>query len=205
MSPFVRIVILCTVALGSAGLALRSTDVHRWSERDALAFLALVIAICVAEQFSIPLRHRTETVNFALTDGLWAAALPLVRPSVLTFAIAGGVLLGQAMRRWSWYKVAFNVGQFLVGITAAELVYSSMHPGSPLEPATWLAVVASMAAYFVVNACMVVLVVSHVEGKGFLQVFRPPLVANVMHWAGNTTLGILGVGAASRTRPHTQG
>ncbi|MEP6476472.1 MAG: ATP-binding protein [Actinomycetota bacterium] len=192
LSPFVRIVILCTVTLGSAGLALRATDIHRWSERDAMAFLVLVIAICVAEQFSIPLRHRTETVNFALTDGLWAAALPLVRPSVLTFAIAGGVLLGQAMRRWSWYKVAFNVGQFLVGITAAELVYSSMHPGSPLEPATWLAVVASMAAYFVVNACMVVLVVSHVEGKGFLQVFRPPLVANVMHWAGNTTLGILG-------------
>jgi PAS domain S-box-containing protein len=192
LSTFVRVLIVGTVALGAAGAAVRASDVHRWSDRDALAFFALVLAICVAEQVSIPLRHRTETVNFALTDGLWAAALPLVRPSVLTLAIAGGVLLGQSMRRWSWYKVAFNVGQFLVGITVAELVFTAFHAGSPLEPRAWLAVVTSMAAYFVVNACMVTLVVSHVEGKGFLEVLRPPFVANLMHWAGNTTLGILG-------------
>jgi PAS domain S-box-containing protein len=192
LSRFVRILILGTVALGSAGVAMRATDIRLWSDRDAVAFLALVLAICVVEQFSIPLRHRTETVNFALTDGLWAAALPLVRPSVLTFAIAGGVLLGQSMRRWAWFKIAFNVGQFLVGITAAEVVFSTFHAGSALEPRTWVAVVVSMAVYFVVNACMVVLVVSHVEGRRFVEVLRPPLAANLMHWAGNTTLGILG-------------
>ena len=137
---FVRMLILGTVALGSAGVAMRAADLRLWSDRDAVAFLVLVLAICVVEQFSIPLRHRTETVNFALTDGLWAAALPLARPSALAFAIAGGVLLGQSMRRWAWFKIAFNVGQFLVGITVAQLVFATFRTGSPLEPRTWVAV-----------------------------------------------------------------
>ena len=187
-----RILILSTVAAGAAAAAARVPDVALWDRADVFAFAVLALAIGVAEQFSIPLRHRTETVNFSLTDGLWAAALPLARPSVLTFSLAVGVLAGQTLRRWAPLKVAFNVGQFIVGITVAQVLYGALHPGTPLQPWTWAAVALAMSAYFVVNANLVVLVVSLVERKRFMTVFLPPFALNVFHWAGNTALGILG-------------
>jgi PAS domain S-box-containing protein len=187
-----RLLILSTAAAGAYALGVRLADAPSWTMKDVLAFAALTVAIAVAEQFSIPLRHRTETVNFSLTDGLWAAALPLARPSVLTFAVAAGVLAGQVARRWALLKIAFNVSQFVVGITLAEIAFQALRPGTPLQPWTWVAVAIAMSAYFLVNATLVVLVVSLVERKRFLTLLLPPLGLNVLHWAGNTALGVMG-------------
>jgi len=187
-----RLLILSTAAAGAFALGVRVADASSWTTKDVLAFAALTVAIAVAEQFSIPLRHRTETVNFSLTDGLWAAALPLASPSVLTFSVAAGVLIGQVARRWAPMKIAFNVSQFVIGISMAEIVFQALRPGTPLQPWTWAAVAIAMSAYFLVNANLVVLVVSLVERKRFLTVLLPPLGLNVLHWAGNTALGVLG-------------
>ena len=187
-----RRLILSTAAAAVLILGVRLADAPSWTMKDVLAFAALTVGIAVAEQFSIPLRHRTETVNFSLTDALWAAALPLAQPSVLTFAVAVGVLVGHLARRWAPLKIAFNVSQFVVGITLAEMAFQAFRPGTPLQPWTWTAVAISMSAYFLVNANLVVLVVSLVERKRFLTVLLPPLGLNVLHWMGNTTLGVLG-------------
>jgi PAS domain S-box-containing protein len=187
-----RRLILSTAAAAVLILGVRLADAPSWTIKDVLAFAALTVGIAVAEQFSIPLRHRTETVNFSLTDALWAAALPLAQPSVLTFAVAVGVLVGHVARRWAPLKIAFNISQFVVGITLAEMAFQALRPGTPLQPWTWTAVAISMSAYFLVNANLVVLVVSLVERKRFLTVLLPPLGLNVLHWMGNTTLGVLG-------------
>jgi PAS domain S-box-containing protein len=192
LPPAARLLILVTVAAGGVALGVRVPDIALWRWNDLFAFVGLALAIAVAEQFSIPLRHGTETVNFSLTDGLWAAALPLAPASVLIFSLVMGVTLGQGVRRWAPLKIAFNVGQFAVGITLAEVLFRSLGVGTPLQPWTWAAVAISMFAYFVVNANLVVLVVSLVERKPFLSVLVPPLGLNVLHWAGNTALGILG-------------
>ena len=187
-----RLLIFATVVAGAAALGLHVGEFRTWEQSDVLAWAGLMLAIAAAEQFSIPLRHRTETVNFSLTDGLWAAALPLVRPGVLTLAVATGILLGHSVRRWAPQKVAFNAGQFVIGITVAEVVFAQLHHGPVTDPSTWLAVAIAMSAYFLVNANLVVLVISLVERKPFLAVLIPPLGVNVLHWAGNTALGILG-------------
>ncbi|HEX9693760.1 MAG TPA: ATP-binding protein [Actinomycetota bacterium] len=187
-----RRLILSTAAAAVFALGVRLADVPSWTMKDVLAFAALTVGIAVAEQFSIPLRHRTETVNFSLTDALWAAALPFAHSSVLTFAVAAGVLVGHMARRWAPLKIAFNVSQFVVGITLAEIAFHALRPGTPLQPWTWAAVAIGMSAYFLVNANLVVLVVSLVERKRFLTVLLPPLGLNVLHWAGNTALGVLG-------------
>src|SRR6266508_810809 len=90
---------LSTVASCACPLPGPWADAPACTMKDVLAFAALTVALVVAEQFSIPLRHRTETVNFSLTDALWAAALPLAHSSVLTFAVAAGVLIGHMVRR----------------------------------------------------------------------------------------------------------
>ncbi|MFN2543316.1 MAG: sensor histidine kinase [Actinomycetota bacterium] len=187
-----KLLILGIVALGTAALAFRIPDVAFWRARDVLAWGGLVVASAVIEQFAIQLRHRTETLNFLLDDALWVGALLIAKPSVLTMAIVLGAVVGQRLQRWSLYKIAFNVGQFLVAITAAELVFRLFHATDPTTPAAWVAAAVGMFAYFVINVSSIALIISIVDERSFLSVVRPTLGLNVLHWAGNMAIGILG-------------
>ena len=192
LSFLARVFIAAIVLDGAAAIVFRAADVPRWSETDVLAFAALLAAIVLAEQFQIPFRSRSETQNFALTDSVWAAALLLVRPSVLTLALAAGVLVGQAFRGWASYKIAFNVGQFLVAITAAQLVYDRLSgTATALEPSAWLAAVVAMWVFFVINTTAIALVIALAERAPLVSVLRRPLGLRVVLWCGNVTLGIL--------------
>ncbi|HEX6399148.1 MAG TPA: hypothetical protein VF108_01590, partial [Actinomycetota bacterium] len=190
----VKLLIGGAVALGIGCVAIRVPEIVAWELSDLLAVVVIAGLTIAAERCSIPLRRGTETVNFALTDGVWAGALLLVAPGVLTVAVLLGVLTGQALNRWKPVKIAYNVSQFLIGITLAELVYSVLHTwgSGPMDPVRWTAVLLAMFVAFAVNAGAIVLVVSMVEGTRFLDVLRAPLKLNVIHWLGNVALGILG-------------
>jgi PAS domain S-box-containing protein len=187
-----RILILTIVGLGTVGVALRIPDLPHWTSRDLMACLGLVVASAVVEQFTIQLRHGTETLNFLLDDALWVGALILARPSVLTMAVVLGAVVGQRIQRWSFYKVAFNVGQFVVSITAAELVFHAFHAPGVADSASWGAAAVAMVCYFVINVSLVALVISIVEGRPFKAVVLAPLGLNALHWGGNMAIGILG-------------
>jgi PAS domain S-box-containing protein len=180
--------------LGIACVALRLPEIARWDVEDLIAVAVIAGLTIAAERTSIPLRRGSETVNFALTDGVWAGALLLVTPSVLTVAVLAGVTLGEGLNRWKPYKIAYNVSQFMVGLTLAELTFAVLGGwgSGPTDPARWAAVLVAMFVAFAVNATAIVLVVSMMEGTRFLDVFRLPLAINVMHWLGNVFLGILG-------------
>ena len=190
----VKILILGAVALGVGCVAIHVPAIARWDVGDVAAAAVIAALTIAAERCSIPLRRGTETVNFALTDGVWAGALLLVSPSVLTVAVLAGVLIGQSLNRWKPFKIAYNVSQFLIGITLAEAVFAVLHTWGtgPTDPLRWAAVALAMFVAFAVNASAIVLVVSMVEGTRFLEVLRVPLTLNVMHWLGNVALGILG-------------
>jgi PAS domain S-box-containing protein len=190
----VKILIGTATVLGAACVAIRIPAIATWGLADVLGVLAIAAITIVTERCSIPLRSGSETVNFALTDGVWAGALLLVSPSVLTVAVLLGVGLGQALNRWKPYKIAYNVAQFLVGITLAETAFAILRSWGdrPTDPILWAGVLGAMYITFAVNATAIMLVVSMVEGKRFLDVFRLPLSLNVVHWLGNMALGILG-------------
>jgi PAS domain S-box-containing protein len=187
-----RSIILGLVVLGVAAIVVRVPSILRWSSRDALACLALVGAVSLMEQFPLKVKYRTETWNFSLTDAVCAAGLLLVPAGVLTVAVGGGILLGHLIRRVNPYKIAFNVGQFLVSIWIAEAVFGLLPHGGSGAPATWAAVAPAMLAFFVVNASSVAVIISVVEDKSFLSVLLPPLGLNVIHFAGNLAIGIVG-------------
>jgi PAS domain S-box-containing protein len=190
----VKILIGAATVAGLGCLAIRLPEIARWDVGDLAAVAVIAALTIVAERCSIPLRRGSETVNFALTDGVWAGALMLVAPGVLTVAVLLGVGLGQALNRWKPYKIAYNVAQFLIGITLAELAFAILDVWGhgPADPVQWLATLAAMYLAFAVNASAIVLVVSMVEGNRFVEVFRFPLTINVLHWLGNVALGILG-------------
>ena len=190
----VKILIGTATVLGAACVAIRVPAITTWTLADILAVLAIAALTIVAERCSIPLRRGSETVNFALTDGVWAGALLLVSPAVLTVAVLLGVGVGQALNRWKPYKIAYNVAQFLVGITLAEAAFAILRTwgDGPTDPILWAGVLGAMYITFAVNATAIMLVVSMVERTRFLDLFRLPLSLNVVHWLGNMALGILG-------------
>jgi PAS domain S-box-containing protein len=191
----VKILIAGATLLGLGCLSIRVPEILRWDTADLLAVALIAVLTIAAERCSIPLRRGSETVNFALTDGVWAGALLLVAPGVLTVAVLLGVGVGQALNRWKPYKIAYNVSQFLIGITLAQIAFAVLLKGwgdGPTDPMRWVAALAAMFLTFVVNASAITLVVSMVEGTRFLDVFRQALAINVLHWLGNVALGILG-------------
>lgn len=176
---------------GLAATAVRVPEVAGWTRGDLLAWVGLAVGTAALEQFTISIRHSTETENFSLTDSLWVAGLLLVRPSVLTLAVLGGALVGQVARRWAVRKVAFNVAQFVVAVTVAELVFDALAGGGDLDTRAWIGAALGMVAYFVVNESVVAWIISLVEGKSFRSVVVLPAGLNVLHSAGNVTIGML--------------
>jgi PAS domain S-box-containing protein len=196
-----RALILAITLAGVAALRARATEVGTWTRSDVVALLALTLATIVVEQFPLPLRHETETENFSLTDAVWTAGLLLVRPGVLTFAAAAGTLIGQLGRRRVSYKVVFNVGQTVLGITAATAVFGVFGVSAPTQPRAWLAGALAMSAYSLPNVAAVAAIIALVERKRFFCVLRPSLGLDVVHAAGNTALGIMAATAWAEDRP----
>ena len=185
-----RLLIFSVVIAGAAIVAARVPEAVDWSWSDLLAFLALAAIVVIAQQFTIPIRHGEETENLDMTDAVWAAGLLLAEPSAITLAVAVGILAGQAARGWSGYKIAFNVGQDVVAITAALLVYGALR-SSAEEPQSWLAAALGMGAYLVVNSSMVSLVIALVERKPYRKVLLPSAGLSLLQWSANLALGIL--------------
>jgi len=182
--------IAIVVAGGVGSFLARLPDLANWGSRELAAFLLLTVGIVLTEQFQIPLHFGTERLNFSLTEAVWVGALVLTRASVVTMAVAAGVLLANARRRRPAYKVAFNVGQFLIALTAAQLVVDAVRAPAVLEPMTFLAIGLGMAAYAALNAGLVALVISRAQEMPLRTVLLPPLPENVVHFAANTALGL---------------
>jgi PAS domain S-box-containing protein len=177
---------------GAAILAVQAAALPSWTRNDLIGFAVLAGLVTLLEQFPIHVRFRTETLNMSMTDAAWTAGLLLVRPSVLTFAVAAGALIGQFMRRRPVYKAAFNVGQYMVAIAAGELVFIALGSPNVSAPGAWLAATGAMAVCFLVNAMLVALVIGLAERKSLAAIIRAPLAVNVSHWVCNTATGLLG-------------
>jgi signal transduction histidine kinase len=185
-----RVLILSVVLAGAVILAVRLPDAVHWSWGDLFTFLALAGAVAIAQQLTIPIHHGGETENLDTTDAVWAAGLLLARPGPMTLAVAAGIFAGQAARRWSLHKIAFNVGQDILAITAALLVYGALSTSAG-EPQSWLAAALGMGVYFVINTSTVSLVISLMERKPYRSVLLPSAGLSLLQWSANVTLGIL--------------
>jgi PAS domain S-box-containing protein len=187
-----RLLIFGTLLAGIVATASHAPDIAGWSNREVLEWLGLAVAGAVLEQFTVHISHGDERELFSLTDGLWVAGLLLASPAVLSLAIGTGILIGQIVRRLPPIKIGFNVGQNLLAIGAAELVFTLFRQDDPLSPRAWAAALLAMAAFLLVNSSLVALVIGLVEHQGFLTVLLPSVTLNLIHWAGNVALGVLG-------------
>src|SRR5215207_8722282 len=112
---------------------------------------AIALATAIAERFPLDLHYRNARDVYSLAAAIWTGSLLLVEPSVLAIAVASGVLVGESLERRPPVKVAFNVGQFTLAISAALAVFEALGSPPADEPATWLAAAAAMATFQAVN------------------------------------------------------
>ncbi|MEW6060052.1 MAG: ATP-binding protein [Actinomycetota bacterium] len=183
------------VAMAAGALAIRMPDISTWTWQDLGVAVGLGLTAALSEQFTVAVSHRTETENFSVTDAVWVPALLLAPASVLTLSVLLGTLAGHAFRRWAWYKVVFNASQFVVAITVAEFVYQLLEHAFGLSGSfsllTWVACAVAMSCYFVLNELSVALIISRVEGISLRKVVLLPGGLNLLHAAGNLTVGML--------------
>jgi PAS domain S-box-containing protein len=190
-SPLATGLILVVTVAGAAVIVAQTSHAVEWTQSQLTAAAVVCLATIATELFPLHLRHTTETATFSVTDVVWTAALMLTVPSVLLLALAGGVLLSQAIRRMPLRKVAFNVGQFVVAMWLAALVFQAMPHGGPTDPATWAAAAVAMALNFVVNEALVVLVISLMEREPLGSVLGSSIGMDVLPAAGNVAIGII--------------
>ncbi|HEY7283725.1 MAG TPA: histidine kinase dimerization/phospho-acceptor domain-containing protein, partial [Actinomycetota bacterium] len=183
--------ILAVTAAGIAVVAGQVAAALHWSGAELLAAAALAGATLLTELFPLHLRHTTETATYSVTDVVWTAALVLAPRSVLLIAVAAGVLAAQTARGMSLRKIAFNAGQFVVAMWIAELVFSAIPHGGPLDAATWAAAILAMAANFVVNEALVGLVISLMEDEPLRSVVLSSFGLDCLHAIGNIAIGIM--------------
>src|SRR5947208_1487044 len=172
-------------------VAIHVSDLSSWKAEDVAAWFALSAIAAILEQFTVRMSHGPEAENYSLTDALWVPTLIFARPSVLTLAVAVGIAAGQLIRSWRWYKVAYNVAQFVVSITVAEVVFSFFHVSSSLSLMVWLAASIAMLAYFGLNELFISFVISLIDGESLPTLLVLPDGLNLLHAAGNLTIGLL--------------
>jgi signal transduction histidine kinase len=187
-----RFLLAVIVAGGAGALALHAPAVAQWNGADVAAWAGLALAIFVAEQFPIPLRHQGETQNLSLDDAIWAAALLLAPPSVFIMGTVAGIAGGQLARRWAPHKIVFNVGDHVIGLSLALAVVAAFGRLDPLQPEAWVAATLAMAVHFAVNETLVAAAITLVSGERFKAVLRPSLTLSAVQWVGSVAVGILG-------------
>jgi signal transduction histidine kinase len=201
--PSAASLFITLVVLGGLGcLALRLPDVARWTAVELWTCAALVGLSVALEMFQFPLPYGASYQVFSLVDAVWVAALLAAPPSLLTVTVAAGMLLGQALQRRPLYKKAFNLGQHLIGITIAQLVYAGLSPGDPTRPAAWGAAAAAMGALYLLNEVAIAAAVRLTEGAAFWRVLGEPWRLTLVNWAGSLAIGLLG-GVLWATAPLT--
>ena len=186
-----RRLILGFAFLASVAILVQVPEIRMWTGQEALAAALLALAAALTEQFTVSITHRTETENFSVTDALWVPALILAPGSVLIVSVLLGTVAGHAFRRWAWYKVVFNASQFVLAITAAQAVYHFFELPPEFTLMTWVACVLAMALYFTMNEVAVAMIISQVEEIPIRKVLLLPGGLNLLHAAGNLTIGML--------------
>jgi PAS domain S-box-containing protein len=191
LPPRARWWIASVVLVGIAIVLTQLTAVVRWDNEEFLAWVGLSAITALLEQFTVKIAHRSEVENYSLTDALWVPALIFAPGSVLILGVWAGILVGQTTRRWRWFKVAYNASQFVIAMTVARSVYGLFGLEPTLSLMVWLATAIAMISYFTLNEVFVAVVISAVEREPLRGLLVLPDGLNLLHAAGNLTIGLL--------------
>jgi signal transduction histidine kinase len=187
-----RVLIAVVSLAGAIALAAHVVQVLQDPVPALVAALAIAVACVAADRFTLSVSHGGEEEEFSLADAVWVAAIVLADPGVPTLGAAAGALAWQVARGLPAAKIAFNVGQVALALSAAELVWGLADPApAPDRTAAWALAVAAAAAAFAVNTTTVALIIALVQRASFYGILAGSLRVSTLQWGGNVAIGLL--------------
>jgi diguanylate cyclase (GGDEF)-like protein len=120
------------------------------------AWLGITLAFIVTEAYVVHINVGRHAHSFSFTDVPTVAGLFLLGPAaLLSSRLLGALFSLVVVRRQRPVKVAFNLAQFALGITAAVTTWSLVADGDAASQRTWAAsVLALLAVAFVSTAAV---------------------------------------------------
>jgi hypothetical protein len=171
---------LVLVALGTATWVYRLAPVPTWeSVRAALLFAALT---CISGLLAYKKAARSEAGSIAFLPMLAAV---VVAPNWISVAtIAAATIIVEVANRRVPIKAVFNIAQAVLWVSCAMLVYTYLD-GQPLLAkgvhVTYLAFVATLAVFAILNSTAVAGAISISESQRFAQVWWSRLRATFVY------------------------
>lgn len=157
-----------------------------------MPFWALLIAFAAAERFVVHIHFRRSAHSMSIGE------IPLVLG--LLFATGNHVILAGALgrilvlalfRKLPVIRLAFNLGQFLLGFTIAVLVFHAVAgPATTVTPLIWAAATLATTANSVTAVLLISLAVSLSEGRLGARQIAASLRTDLAGVVANTSLGL---------------
>ena len=183
--------VAAVIGLGAIATIVAVVRGAVWLSKNPVLFLAIVGAMILAERFVISLAFSKESMAFSVIEVALAVGLLTLPPGDFVLAAVAGMAGGQLIRRRPAVKIAFNTGMYALAATGASLVYDALN-GSRLETVqSWVAAVAGMSVFYLLNHTMLATVVSLFEKTNMLSILRQGAAIGATVSIGSTSLGIL--------------
>ena len=183
--------VAAVIGLGAAATIVAVVRGAVWLSHHPILFLAIVVAMILAERFVISLAFSKESMAFSVIEVALAVGLLTLPQGDFVLAAVVGMAGGQLIRRRPAVKIAFNTGMYALAATGASLLYEVLNGSQLGTVQSWVAAVAGMGIFYLLNHTMLATVVSLFEKTHVLSILRQGAFIGATVSLGSTSLGIL--------------
>ncbi len=196
LQPWLRAYVVATVVAGLAMLAYVSGDLQSldWHPRSLANLILWSVMIAVAAMSPIPLPRGGATVT--VTSALDFAAILIFGPAIACwFGVMSDLLTNVAVKRNPPHKVAFNVGQVVLSIGTAGLVYQSfggrIGAAFTLDATQIVPLLAAPLVYFLLNTGLISVAIGMRERISAFRIWQTNFQWEILHVFFFLPFGIL--------------
>ena len=153
-SPTLRRYLAVVSAAGLATLvALVAISPGGLISNPTPALMLLAVLVVLGEVF--PIKLPGDDGEFTTSTTFAFALLITAGPEKAVVALAAGSAITDLLRRRSWWRAAFNIGQYTLALAAAGLIVNLLttlpNPSGSFAPADLPAILVGGCAFFLVN------------------------------------------------------
>ncbi len=196
LPPILRLFVIATFLGGMVFLGWVSGDLGAldWHPRSLANLILWSVMIAIAAMSPIPLPRGGASVT--VTSALDFAAILIFGPAVACwFGVVSDLLTNVAVKRNPLYKVAFNLGQIVLSIGGAGVVYQALGgkvgPAFELDGTQILPLVAAPLTYFFLNTGLISFAIGLKDRISAFRIWQTNFQWEILHVMFFLPFGIL--------------
>src|SRR4051812_16341523 len=188
-----RLLIASVAAAGAAILAFAIARSFSAGVGPVPEFVALTVLLGLTWAFPLLLPKDSGVETLQLDEAFVVSMAFLISPYGAIIAFALGVLVGQLARRRPLDKGAFNFGQIMVAVGAAQLTMTSMNNLVSSNDTLARISIASLgtAVFPIANQAEVSAIIAITAGLPFRRVYVDGVGVRLFVWASSVSIGVL--------------